>query len=331
MEFFNERPSKARIVTSPPGRGWKRRKEITVNPEYVRTLLEQARLTERDEALMRYLSSLTVLSAQQIYRLLWFDSKFSNMSRRLRQLFDYHLVDRVRMINKADGIVYALGKAGRLWLGEARGGDGPRVNVGLISHELDLSEVLVLIQEELRWAGDECELRASIEWANEAECRVTSTKGKAMVEPDAWTKLTGQGWNFAFYLEVDRNTEGPAAFGGKVTRYLNACRHGGLRKISQTPGVVVVTTSDERADRLAELIAAQQYKIWTDHKQLPKQAQATPPALLNWFVVTLLDLQRHGFFSDEKIWRIVVPGQEKPVKQRSIAPWESWKLEHGEA
>lgn len=329
MEFSNERPSRRRIVVSPPGRGWRRRKEIVVNPEYVRGLLEQARITERDELLMRYLASTPVLSARQIHRLVWFDCSVSNMSRRLRELYDYHIVDRVRMVNKEEGIVYALGKAARIWLfSESRGGDGPRVNLKILDHDLSLAEVLVRLQEELRRAGDEHQLRLNLEWKGEAECRVLSSKSKVMLEPDALAILTGQGWGFSFYLEADRGTEGLAAFDGKVKRYLNTRRHIDLRVNGHLPGVFVTTTTGERAERLAELIAAQQYKIFTDHKKLPRQAQEVPPPLLTWFVVTLDDLKQHGFFGNEPIWYLVASGQEKAVKYRSLSPWDAWKQDH---
>ena len=54
-------PQPNRIGIAPAGRGWKARPEILVNADYVHSLLEENRITERDESLMRYLAQVNIL------------------------------------------------------------------------------------------------------------------------------------------------------------------------------------------------------------------------------------------------------------------------------
>jgi len=122
---------------------------VTVNADYVRRLLEERRLTERDELLLKYLDEVGVLTSRQIKQLLWSEASWAGMHRRLRKLYDYYLLDRARMLNKKEGITYVLGKAGRIWLhGGAWGGEAPRVNARMLAHELGVSETLVQVRQE---------------------------------------------------------------------------------------------------------------------------------------------------------------------------------------
>lgn len=320
MEFLNQKPSRQRIVASPPGRGWKRRREVVVTPDYVRTLLEQARLTERDELLLRYLAVLAVLSSTQIWRLLWPDTGLSNATRRLRQLYDYHLIDRVRMLDKADGIIYSLGKAGRLWLyGEARGSVGPRVNTAVLRHDLAVAEVLVLLSEEVRRADPENRLKLILDWQGEAEARIVHGE-RVLVEPDALLRLNTLNHSWPYYLELDRGTEGLAAFESKAKHYLQASRQVGLRdeKSRQPVAIMIVTTTPERAAKLANLVAAQQQHQKKELEKLPKPPEKS--ILPFWFITTLDQLTQAGFFGSER-WYVVTPDLPAPLHQTLRAPW----------
>jgi len=257
-------PNPQRISVSPPGRGWRARPEVTVNTDYVRTLLEQSRLTERDETLLKWLDELPVLSSRQIKRLFWPDTSVSNMHRRLRALYDYHLLDRVRMLNKTEGITYTLGKAGRLWLyGEQRGGNPPRINLNQLAHDLTIAEVAMLFVEDLRLLNHS-EQRISLNWVGEKKARIVH-RDKVIIEPDSRVCITvnGEGSQL-FFIEIDRGTERAAAFSAKIRRYHEANKEPGLKgETDQNPIIMVVTNTPERVQKLAELIASSNnHLVW---------------------------------------------------------------------
>jgi len=284
MEIKLAPPKPARITTSPPGRGLKARPEVNVNPDYVRTLLEQNRLTERDEYFLRWLDELAVMSSRQIKSMFWAGTTASNMSRRLRALYDYHLVDRVRMLNKAEGITYCLGKAGRLWLhGEQRGGNPPRVNVTLLAHDLAVSETAVTLVTELR-QRDPAGQKFNLSWVGEQHTRMV--KDAASLEPDARIRLNvANGQKYQWYLlEMDMNTERAAAFESKVRRY-NAFTPLLRDENKQLPIVMVVASTPARIDTLARVIAGQ-------------------PGSLTWALNTLPAIAEKGVYG-QQLWTVV--------------------------
>jgi hypothetical protein len=272
-----------RIATSPPGRGWKPRPEQVVNTEYVRKLLEQHRMTERDEALLRYLDGLPILSSRQIKRLLWFDTSPSNMHRRLRQLYEYYLVDRVRMINKTEGITYTMGRAGRIWLhGEARGTPAPVVNLKTLNHDLAVAEMLVLLTEELREATLKCPLKLRLEWLGEARARIVH-KEQVLLEPDGLIRIWGDREYRHYMLEMDMGTERKAAFTAKIKRYQRAYIRTSLKdEYGHTPNVMIVTTTMGRAKHLAQVIAGQH--------------ETQRPLNIEWLITTLAEVVEKGIY-----------------------------------
>jgi len=284
MEIKLAPPKPARITTSPPGRGLKARPEVNVNPDYVRTLLEQNRLTERDEYFLRWLDELAVMSSRQIKSMFWAGTTASNMSRRLRALYDYHLVDRVRMLKKADGITYCLGKAGRLWLhGEQRGGNPPRVNVALLAHDLAVSETAVTLVTELR-QRDPAGQKFGLSWVGESKARFV--KDEHVLEPDARIRLNivnSQKYQW-YLLEMDMDTERAAAFERKVKRYHNFAP--ALRdENKQLPIVLVITPTPARVETLSRVIAGQ-------------------PGSLTWALNTLPAITEKGFYG-QQLWTVV--------------------------
>ena len=308
MDIILRNVSRKRITTSPAGRGWKPRPEVIVNPEYVKKLLEQNRLTERDEILFQYLDTVPLLSSRQIHRLLWYDSTTSNMHRRLRQLYDYHLLDRVRMIDKAEGITYTLGKAARIWLhGEARGGSAPVVNVQTLRHDLAVSEVLVLLTEEIRISAPE--RTVSLQWYGEHQIRVID-RDRVLVEPDALGEIhIGSVSGAAFYLELDMGTERKIALEKKLGRYYQAIRARQLKhKGLNIRNVLFITPTEARAKTVASII--------TDYRPKPARSE-TPP--ITWLIGNLDSMKQHGFYRKNR-WTAV---QRNEITHRGvlIAPW----------
>lgn len=291
MELNLQQPTPRRIAAAPPGRGRRPRPEVNINSDYVRKLLEEARLTERDETLLKYLDELPVLTARQIKRLLWTNSTTSNLNRRLRALYDYHLLDRVRMINKQHGITYTLGKAGRLWLhGEqTRSSRAPQVNVPRLSHDLVMAEVIVRLIEELR-QRDPTGRQYRLEWAGPDNSRFIH-QDKVIVAADGRLRISTGSARQTFLLEIDMSTERAGAFQSKVKRYHQAYTRPGLRDEHNTLAVVlVVTTVPRRVDLLAEVIAGVQ------------QAANIP---LAWALAPLSNLPQ--FYSQP--WTIVKQGK----------------------
>jgi len=293
MEIKLIPPEPVRISTSPPGRGLKQRPDINVNIDYVRTLLEQNRLTERDEEFLRWLDELAVMSSRQIKTMFWPGSTPSNMSRRLRALYDYHLLDRVRMLKKEDGITYCLGKAGQLWLhGERRGGNPPRVNVALLSHDLIISEVAVKLVTELRHR-DPTGQKFGLSWVGESKARFV--KDERVLEPDARIRLNIAGnQKYQWYLlEIDMSTERAAAFENKVKRY-NSFAPVLRDENRQLPVVLVIAPTPARIDTLIKVIAGQ-------------------PGPLTWALNPLPTLIERGFYG-QQLWTVVINGQTNSAK-----------------
>lgn len=294
MELKLTPPRSNRISVSPPGRGWKPRPEVNVNVDYVRGLLEQNRLTERDEELLRWLDELAVLSSRQIRQLFWSGTTPSNMSRRLRALYNYYLLDRVRMLSKSEGITYCLGKAGRLWLhGEQRGGNPPRVNLTLLAHDLAVSEVAVILVTDLR-RRDSSGQKFNLSWVGEQHTRIVKDD-QTLLEPDGRIRLNVAGnQKYQWYLlEVDMNTERANAFENKIKRYNNSAS--ALRdENKQLPIVMVVTPTPARVDTLAKIIAAQ-------------------ASSLTWVLNTLPALTQNGFYGHH-LWTVVRRDQIESAK-----------------
>jgi hypothetical protein len=308
MDIILRDVSRKRITTSPAGRGWKPRPEVVVNSEYVKKLLEENRLTERDEILFKYLDTLPVLSSRQIHRLLWYDSTTSNMHRRLRQLYDYHLLDRVRMIDKAEGITYTLGKAARIWLhGEARGGSAPVVNVKTLRHDLTVSEILVLLTEEIRIGNPKHTV--SLQWYGEHQIRVID-RDRVLVEPDALGEMhIGRTPSTMFYLELDMGTERKAALERKLNRYYQAARAKRLKhKGLNIYDVFFITPTEARAKNVASIIA--------DYRPKPARSE-TPP--ITWIIGNLDSMKRHGFYRKNR-W-VAVLRNEIVHRGALAAPW----------
>lgn len=274
MDINPNPPKPVRIATSPPGRGMRARPDVLVNNDYVRQLLETGRVTERDENTLRWLDELPVMSARQIKIINWADSSKSNVSRRLRALYDMHLLDRVRMLDKRNGIIYALGRAGRLWLhGETRGGSPARVNTRQIAHDLAVAEFVVQMVGIMRRNSAD----VSIAVDGEAGARITHN-GAVVVEPDVKITIGSYTW----LLEMDMGTESLPAFGHKIQRYHNAIKRGNLLldAAGRWPLIVVVAPDQPRADALAALIAAQK-------------------SALPWALMTMTDIMTAGLFATE--------------------------------
>lgn len=298
MELGFHIPQPKRITAAPAGRGQRHRPDVMVNLDYVRKLLEEGRLTERDETLITFMTRVPILSSRQIKRLVYVGLSDSNMHRRLRDLFDYHVLDRTRMVSKLEGITYTLGKAGKLWVyGEARSSP-PKVDPDRLEHDLGVAEIMVLLIEALRQLDPEGRIGLSWEWWSEADARLVRD-AQVVLEPDAFFRVNNPSFEgAAFYLEFDRATERGQSFVEKVKRYVRVrvSLKEWRQKFEEFPAILVVTTSDERAANLAQVIARYQ--------------NSGPKSGLIWAVAPLARLQQAGLFRAE--WQVVQQSEVLP-------------------
>ena len=300
MKMPIQQPSTTRIATSPPGRGLRPRPERVVNLDYVRRILEANRLTVRDEALLKQLDSLTILSSRQIKRLFWPNTSASNMHRRLRALYDMHLLDRTRMLTKSEGIIYTLGRAGIIWLrGEMRGATPPMVNTLTLRHEWTVSEFLVTLTEEIR----RVKYSVILDWYSETQSRVID-RDRILLSPDGRIIIRAGDSKAEFYLEIDMNTERRAAIQKKLDGYYRAHRRGLLR----ANNVVFIAPTAWRAETLIKVAA--EYK---------PSGGATDIFFVGG---TLSEMAERGIFQGAR-WRAA----QKNELQRTLLtpPWEEAK------
>jgi len=158
-----------------------------------------------------------------------------------------------------------------------------------------LSEVMVLLVEELRRADPEGALGVEFDWRNEDEARVSNRKGAVILEPDALFRVRSQHIQWAsFYLEADRSTERGKAFDKKVKRYHSAFQSKIWQEdFADYPVILTVTRSEERAVNLARrVVDLQGHSRWRN---------------LTWGMTPLPAIVKKGVFGAD--W-LVVQGDE---------------------
>jgi hypothetical protein len=264
-------PKKHRQIRLERGRRQRPRPPAAITPAYVQELLSRGRITERDQALMLALADCSVLSHAQVKRLYWPGTTEQACRRRLRALYDAHLLDRavdvspgMEEIGLEPGIVYALGRAGRVYLeklnGRERLPDYPLASAARLLHDLGLAEVMVCLTEALRERG------VALLWQGEAGARVVAEgeggkMGRVLLEPDALMTLRyeRQGAEVAasFFVEWDAGSERGLHFRRKVRGYDSVRRRERLwqdKGLPRFPAVALVTVSERRAGGLLEQV-----------------------------------------------------------------------------
>jgi len=237
-------------------------------------LIEQGRITNRDEQLLEYLAELNVLSLDQIRRLLWPQAREATAYNRLYFLARHYLLSRARIPAgemKEWGLpvrtVYSLGPGGWLWLRQ-------EVNQSLASrhlrreqvlHDLLNAEIYVRLVEAARARG----AAWSVTWAGEAaaSCYVSNRDKSPLLVPDGLGVIRQQRGDqvavLPFFIELDRSREAhgrPSSdWGRKVHGY---DRFAGsdwklqpqLGSLPEFPLVTVITHGAQRLLNLAQAI-----------------------------------------------------------------------------
>lgn len=241
-------------------------------------LSERGGITERDERLLEYLRDLSVLSLNQIHRLLFPNAKEKTAYQRMYTLSTYKLIGSARIPRAGMthwglplGKVYTLGVGGRLWLKDEvnNEGTGRYLKRDQVLHDLLVAEVCVRLIEAV-WNRGEL---WSLAWVNEraASYYPNPQDSVPVVAPDGMAVVRqkrghGKAASLPFFIELDASREAhgrPSSdWGRKVIgydRYRGADEDGwksipALGSLPTFPIVAVITHGEQRLLNLAQAI-----------------------------------------------------------------------------
>ena len=238
--------------------------------EQLKQLMQRGRLTSRDERLLEYLAELSVLSLEQVGRLLWpAEATTKTVYERLRKLANHRLLScpRTPRAEMRDwglqlGKVYALGPLGQLWLtDEVDGGYKPRhFKRNQVLHDLLVSELAVRMSETATRRGPGW----AFSWAGESAASFYPNEyDPPLIAPDGLGVLRRQQAVLPFFVEVDAGRQGHGRYssdwGRKLVGYDRFVSsrwraHPELGHLPAFPVVLVVTHGAERLLNLARAI-----------------------------------------------------------------------------
>ena len=173
-------------------------------------------LKPRDEALLRALGRFRIARTSQIVRILFQGVRRDTAAERLRRLYDAGYLD-VRSSERSEENLYALGAAGKTWLGE-HGQVAGSIPRGGLGHHLDIVEAWVALSD----AAHESPLWRLELFRSDWEIREHTGSSEPLLVPDALVQLgrrDGTREPLRFALEVDRGTERPPELRRKIQLY----------------------------------------------------------------------------------------------------------------
>ncbi|GAB4432940.1 MAG: hypothetical protein Kow0031_14410 [Anaerolineae bacterium] len=152
-------------------------------------------ITERDDALLEYLSGLEALTLDQARRLLWPETSPVVVYQRLGRLARHHLLQRVEAPPELQrwgltaGPVYEMGPGGQLWRQpRATLNWGQRLTLAQRGRRLLAAEVVTRLLAAVRWRADLLQLS----WISPAELRASTPRGVRKIPPaDGLTRFAG--------------------------------------------------------------------------------------------------------------------------------------------
>jgi DNA-binding PadR family transcriptional regulator len=289
-------------------------------------LARHGRITGRDERLLEVLREVSVLSLDQVRRLLWAEAKEKTAYSRLSFLLNQHLLTSARTPRsgmKTWGLlvrkVYALGPAGRLWLQEeVNNGHVPRyLKRDQVLHDLLAAEFFIRLSEAVLRRGEAW----SLSWAGE---RLASYWPKAdaapAIAPDGLSIVrqrhsNGKVATLPFFVEMDAGREAhgrlSSDWGRKVVGYDRFMasqweQHPELGDLEAFPLVAVITHGHQRLLNLVSSI--------TEKRQQP----------VIYYLALWLDLMAGQDVLTAPVWLIITPegeiiGRERKQRQ-SLLP-----------
>jgi hypothetical protein len=209
-----------------------------------------AALSPRDALVVELVGRFRLLGAEQIRAVLFADlASKTPLDRALKRLTDAGYLARLgRMVGGFGGgsgqYVYQLGRVGWRYLGKGGGYRPLRV---IDHHTLTIAECFVLLKQ-LERGGELTVL------GYEADPVSRQTVGNILLTPDAYVELGVQATRqkFAFWLEIDRDTENAETLRGKCVRYWRAYQ---AWPGEVFPWVVFVVPDESRRRELERVIA----------------------------------------------------------------------------
>lgn len=234
----------------------------------------RAAITERDEAVLRELARVRVLSGNQLERLLFADiapSARSRVRRRvLRRLIDWRLVTtlerRIGGVRAGSaGLIHALDSGGARLLAsqvhhEEPPSDSPRLRrpttpgSRFLHHALSVSELYVGLREAERLRSARWQL---VTFQAEPACWWPDGLGGTL-KPDAYVLLRSQSYEHAWWIEIDLATESLPTLSHKLERYGDFYARGGTGPDGVMPRVLLSVSEVARVNRLDSLPVASQ-------------------------------------------------------------------------
>lgn len=177
-------------------------------------------LPPRDAQVVELVGRFRLMAAEQIREVLFFSQKSKTpLDRALKRLAEAGYLARLgRMVGGYGGgsgqYVYQLGRAG--WRFTGKGGGYRPLRV-IDHHALQIVDCFVLLKV-LERDGEIMMLRYDADPASR------QTVGEILLTPDAYTEIGVKAirQKFAFWLEIDRDTENAEVIRGKCVRYWRA-------------------------------------------------------------------------------------------------------------
>lgn len=216
--------------------------------------------TPRDRALLTAVRTHTRLTSGQLRRLFFRRGQGvlaapQTVNARLRKLMDAGYLDVV-VVDRGRGsgpYAYGLGPRAFSLIAGLRG-RRPSSSPGPVLHQIEVAELRVRLDEELRATGGEL-----VDWIGERDLRVLAAGHRAWPVPDALVHWRLDRREGVFCLEWDRGSEPLATLTAKLLRYRVFWRERGYRYwlpgLGLKPRLAVVTAS-RRFPRLGRHLAA---------------------------------------------------------------------------
>jgi hypothetical protein len=247
--------------SSPPPSSFGRERS-RVTAAYVANLA--TRLSRRDQAILRDLARVRVLTGNQLERLHFYDLGLTNCDRARRRVLNRLIAWRVvttlaRRVGGvragSNGLVYSLDTAGQRVLRllddrDERPTRRPWTPGALfLAHTLAASELYVRLREAER--GGRLEL--STYRAEPASWQRTASLGT--IKPDAYTLVAYGDVEDAWWIEVDQATESRNTIRRKLGLYLLAATAGVVGPHEVLPRVLVTVPDERRLTAIREIVA----------------------------------------------------------------------------
>jgi hypothetical protein len=226
-------------------------------------------LTDRDWLIMQSLQTVKVATGHQLQRL-HFDlpetdpaSAARHRRRVLQHLVDLRVLGRLeRSIGGvragSSGLIFGVDVVGaRLLVVHDGEGSRPRSvftpGLSFLQHRLAITELYVRLTEASR--GGACEL---VEFVAEPDCwRSFAGRGGArlLLKPDAYARVGAGGYEYLWFIEVDRAAESRPTLRIKCQRYVDYWLSGREETRSGVfPAVLWLVPDQRRADALEQVI-----------------------------------------------------------------------------